>query len=134
MESTIDPDDCLAITSHGARGVVRKSLSQGESHRGLTIALEVPVILGRRDNGHEVRPALGRFSYLLHHHAIGLRIELLPIRRDLLVAGQEVVVAEVAAKFFLRCRYATLRQYNTGNKQENRNKTMDFRHSTPGKD
>ena len=62
------------------------------------------MVLGRRHDRHQVRPSLGRLPDFLHHHAIGLLVELAPVGRDLLIVGEEVVVAEVRSELLLRCR------------------------------
>ncbi len=102
VQPAVDPDDGLALARQRSRRVVRESLGEREPHGDLPVALEIAVILRRRHDRHEVRPALGRLADLLDDHAIGLRVQLAPVRRDLLVVGQEVVVAEVVPEFFLR--------------------------------
>src|SRR5688572_19750825 len=56
-----------------------------------------------------MRPPLRRLADLLQDHAIGLRVELAPVRRQLLVVREEIVVAEVVAELFLRRGDAALR-------------------------
>jgi hypothetical protein len=59
-------------------------------------------LLRRRDDGHQLIAAFGGLADRLQHHAVGLPRELLPVRGQLLIVGQEIVVAEVVPEFLLR--------------------------------
>ena len=55
------------------------------------------MVLGRRDDGHQLRPSFGRLANLDHLHPIRFLVELLPILDKLRVGGKLVVVADVEA-------------------------------------
>ncbi len=100
VQPSVDPDDGLPFFRERARLGLREAFSEREAARDLLETRQAPVILRRRHDRHVVRPPLRGLADLLQHHAIGLTIELLPVGRDLLVVGQEVVVAEVVSELF----------------------------------
>ena len=102
VQPAVDPDHRLAVARERARLIVGQVLGQREPPRRVLDPREVLVILGRRDNRHQVRAALGGLADLLQDHPIRLAIELLPVGGELLIGRQLIVVAEVEAELFLR--------------------------------
>src|SRR5205085_9812241 len=62
----------------------------------------------RIDNRHELRPALVQLADLDQLHAIGFFRQLLPVRLELVVGREPVVVADVVAELLLRTRDVAL--------------------------
>ncbi len=102
VQPAVDPDHGLAFARERLRLLVGEPLGEGEPARDLPDSAQVPVVLGRRDDRHQMRPAFRRLADLLQHHAIRFAIELLPVGGELLVGGELIVVAEVEAELLLR--------------------------------
>ena len=98
VQAPVDPHNGLALLRQSPRLFVRESLCMGESRRDVLIVREPLVVGGRRHDGHEVRPPFRRPADLLHHHAVGFPVECAPVRGELGIAREEVVVAEVRAE------------------------------------
>ena len=97
VQATVDPHDGLALIGQVERFRIGQSLGQSESLGDPAVALSVRVILGRRDDGHQVRPTLGGPPDRVQHHPRRLGGELLPVFGELRVGRQEVVVSDVVA-------------------------------------
>ena len=108
MQAAVDPHDGLAFLRQGARLLVGEPLGRCESSRDLFVSVELPHVLGRGDDRHELRPALGRLADLDQLHAIGFFRQLLPVRLELVVRREPVVVADVVAELLLRTRNVAL--------------------------
>ena len=102
VEPAVNPDDGLAFLGERTRLFVAQSLGVREPRRDLLVARELLVVLRRGHDRHQLRAALGRLADGLDDDARRLFGELLPVGRDLLVVGEEVVVAEVVAELLER--------------------------------
>jgi hypothetical protein len=118
VQAAVDPDDRLSLLRERAGLVVGQSVGVGEPAGDLLVSREVPVVLRRGDDRHQVRPALRGPPDFDDLDAIGLRFELVPVGSDLLVVGEEVVVAEVGAELFLRRGDVGLRRSGRGGESD----------------
>ncbi len=98
MEAAIDPYDRLAFRGQRARLVVGQSFRARQAPGDVLVPIERAEILGRGDNRHPLRPTLFRPADVDERHAVGLRVQLLPVRFNLRVVREEVIVADVGAK------------------------------------
>ena len=98
VQPAIDPDDSLALLGQRACLFVGQSARGLQPLRDFLVARKLGEIFGSGDDRGEVRAPLGGPADLHHLHTIGLAVDLLPIRRELIVAGEEVVVADVVAE------------------------------------
>ena len=114
VEAAVDPDDGLSLLRERARLRVRQPLGVREARRDLLVARQLLVVLGRRHDRHELRASLGRLAHLLDHDPRRFLRQLSPVRGDLDVVREEVVVAEVGAELFLGCRDVGLRRGGRG--------------------
>ena len=73
--------------------LVGEALGPRQLAGDLLVAGELLVVLGRRDDRHDHRPALGRLADLDHLEAIRFLVQLGEVLLQLGVVGQEVVVA-----------------------------------------
>ena len=101
VEAAVDPDHGLALAGQGAGGVVGEAVGQRQLARNLPVAVELLEVLGRRDDGHQLITAFGRLADGLHHHAVGLGVELAQVLRELRVVGQHVIGADWVAEELL---------------------------------
>ena len=109
MQPAVNPDDGLPVLGERARLCIRQVLGQRESPRDVFVPSEVRVVLRRRHDRHELRTPLGGLADVLHRDARRFSGQLVPIRRDLLVVREEIVLAEVVAELLLRAGDAGLR-------------------------
>ena len=84
-----------------ARLVVGQPFGGGQPARDLLVAIELLVVLRRRDDRHQLRAAFGGLADLHHLHPVGLLVELLPVLDELRVGGELIVVADVEAEVLL---------------------------------
>lgn len=106
MQTAVDPHDRFAFLRQRARLRVGEALGVRELFGDLFVSRELLLILGRGHNRHVLRAALGGLADVLQHHPVRFLRQLLPVGRDLLVIGEEVVVAEVMAELFFGRRDA----------------------------
>ena len=95
VQSAVDPHHRLALFGEGSRRVVGEPLGVGKSARNCLVARKLLVICRGGDDGHEHRPPLRALADIDDVQARRLFFELLPVRNQLLVVGEEVVVADV---------------------------------------
>ena len=95
MQAAVDPDHGFAFARQRAGLVFCKPLSEGQPAGDLLIPVQIPEVLRRADDRHVLPPALGRGADVDQLHAVGFRGQLLPIRFELGVVGDLVVVAQV---------------------------------------
>ncbi len=98
VQTTIDPDDGLAFLRQRPCAVVRETLRLGETLSDLSIAFEVAMVLRRGHDRHQLVAPLGGLAHHLQVQARRLPFEGSPITADLLIVGQEIVIAEVGPK------------------------------------
>ena len=83
VESAVDPDDRLALPRQPARLRRPSQPSASASRREMSLYCRQVLVIGRGgDDRHQLRPAFGRLADLLQHHAVRLRVELAPVRRQ----------------------------------------------------
>jgi hypothetical protein len=123
METAVEPDDRLAFLRQRLRLRVGEPLALREAHRDLLVPREVLEILGSRDDRSELRPSLGRLAELDDLHPVRLGVRLLPVRHELVVIRQPVVVADIVAEELLRRRHVSLRA--RGRRENNQRRDGD---------
>ena len=108
VETAVDPDHGLALDRELAGFRFGQSLGQGQPGRDLLVAGEIPMVLGRRDDGHDHCPAFGCPSDIDHGHAVGELVQLFPIGDGLRVVDELIVVADVESEFLFGGRKLSL--------------------------
>ena len=101
VQAAVDPDDRLALGGERLGLGVGEPLGQRQPPGDLLVAAEPLVVLGRGDDGHQLRPALGGLADLDQRQAIRLGVELPPVLGELPVGGELVVGADVEAELGL---------------------------------
>jgi len=87
MQSAVNPNHRLPLSSQLPCLFVGKSLSLSKFHRYLAVLLYIFQVFRRR-NDHEVkRPPFGGGSHPLYHHAVGDFCHLICILQQLLIIG-----------------------------------------------
>jgi hypothetical protein len=104
VEPAVDPDHGLALGGEPARDIVGQALSQGQARRNVLDPGQAGVVRRRRDDGHDHRPALGRYPDLDDPHPVGFGVELFPIGGELFVIDELVVVADRETELLFRAR------------------------------
>ncbi len=105
VETAVEPDDGFAFARRAR--VASSSVPSPIARRrdDVLVAVELLEVLRRRDDRHELRATFGRLPDLLHDHAVGLGVDLLPVFLELIVVRQLPVVADVEPEEFLRGCY-----------------------------
>ena len=104
VQAPIDPHHRLAFRSEGAGLRVRHPFGRGQRAGDLFVAVQVPVVLRRGDDRHQLRtPFLGHPDRV-QHHAVRLGRQLLPVGHELPIRGQEIVRPQRLAELGLRRR------------------------------
>ena len=102
VQAAVDPDHGLAFRAPARAPASSVSPSaRCQPARDLLVAIELLVVLRRRDDRHQLRAALGGLADLHHLHAIRFLVELLPVLDELRVGGELIVVADVEAEELL---------------------------------
>ena len=70
VEAPVDPDDRLTLLGELAGFALRDIGSQRQAPRDLLVPVEVPVVVGRRNDRHVHRPALLGGADLLEDHPV----------------------------------------------------------------
>ena len=101
VQPAVDPDHRLALGGERLGLGVGEALGQGQAAGDLLVAAEPLLVLGRGDDGHQLRPALGGLADLDQRQPVRLGVELAPVVGQLPVGGELVVVADVEAELGL---------------------------------
>lgn len=102
VEATVDPDYGFAGLGEVMGLSFGDALGQSEAAGDVFVLLEVLLVLGRRDDRHVVSSAFCGFADIDQFHAVGFGGQFLPVRFELGVVGDAVVVADVKPQGFLR--------------------------------
>src|SRR5437879_5835941 len=90
------------------RLLVGEALGESQAALDLPVMLQLLNVFRRGDDNGELCAPFGRLSHLPNRHAIRFGGKLAPVGRDLLVAGELIVVAEVEAEELFRGRQVPL--------------------------
>ena len=101
MQPAVDPDDRPALGGERLGLDVGEALGQGQAPGDLLVAAEPLLVLGRGDDGHQLRPALGGLADLDQRQPIRLGVELAPVVGQLPVGRELVVGPDVEAELGL---------------------------------
>ena len=104
VQPAVNPHDSLAVLRELARLVVGDPVGQRELAVHLLVLRQLPVILGRGDDGRQLRTSFFGLPDLDDRHPVGFLVQLLEVLDVLRVVDQEVVVADVVSELFLRGR------------------------------
>ncbi len=102
VQAAVEPDDALAFLRERVGLFVGKPLGERQPAGNVLVAIELLVVFGRRNDGHQLRPAFGRLADLDHLHSLGFLVELLPVVDKLRVGGELIVVADIEAEMLFR--------------------------------
>ncbi len=116
VQPAVDPDDGFAFLRERARVRVAHALGERKPARDVLVPIDLRVVGRRRDDGHEHRPAFGRLADLDDVQAVRDLGELGPVVGELLVVGEEVVVADVVLPLVDRRRQARALRVNVHGK------------------
>ena len=118
VEAAVEPDDRLPFLRQRVRLGIGQALALGELHRDVLVLLEHLEVRRIGDDRGELRTPFRRLSDLDDLHPVGLGVDLLPVRHELVVVGQEVVVTDVVAEKLLRRRDVPLSARCSGREQQ----------------
>ena len=104
VQPAVDPHDRLAFPRQVSRLVVGGHLGKREAARDALVVVEPCQVLGRGDHRHPLAAPLLRAADVHEPHPLGLAVERLPVRLELRVGGEKVVVPDRRAKGLCRRR------------------------------
>jgi hypothetical protein len=108
--AAVDPHDDLGVPRQRPRLVVGEVLGQRELPVRLLDQRQLPLILGRCDDGGVLGPALLRLADVGDDHPFGLHVELLQVVLELRVVDEPVVIPDGESELILWRRHLRRRR------------------------
>ena len=109
VQTAVEPNDRLAFLRQRVGLLVRQVFALRQLHRDVPVLLEQLEVGRIGDDRRHLGTTFTRLADFDRLHAVGLAVDLLPVREELVVVRQPVVVADVVAEELLRRRDMALR-------------------------